>query len=226
MTDRPIDSTPATDDPSPERLDLLVPYVDGELDVAERERVEAFLSTSASARTRVRQHRLVARQLAAMQTPAGLADADTTLAAVGRRLRRSRVLRLASVLTAAAAIILVALLGRRMLDDPDPTGPDPIVRTPAASGVSDVDTTGSPEVFRGASPEVVTAPDALLDDLDVLEDLHDEIGRLDGDLVDLLVEELALDDSSSADSSSDGFPPLDPSLLDVLLEEEILGENL
>jgi hypothetical protein len=195
---------PDNDEPemeaSPELLDSLVPYVDGELDAAARERVEAFLQTSPEARERVRQHRRVAQEIAAMTPPVGLADADATFASVQRRLQRGRVLRFRWIAAAAAAaVLLVSFLAVRLFDE---TGSNP--QTPGSILV-----------------ENVPPADSLLDDLDVLEDLHEELGELDDELVDLLLEELALDDSSM-----DEFPPLDPSLLDFLLEEEILGENL
>ena len=148
----------------------LVAYLDGELDAADRERVEARLAEDPELRVALEQHQAISVALAKPGAKGGPTP-EQTLARVQDRLRRERplVARAGWILAAAAAIIFAVLIGARLItDSPAPGGQLPeVTQRP-----------GSP----GDPAEVIA-------ELDVLEAIQEEGGELSLELVNLLLEE-------------------------------------
>jgi len=212
--------------------ELLVPYADGELEGVDLARVEAWLAESPRARELLDQHRLIGDRIAgwtvAGWTDAGLeTDSDRTIESVRAQVGREKVVRFWRIAVAAAAVALVAALGVRWAIDSDTTTND------RGSGTDEI---------AQAEP----APE-LLENLEVLEELTDVLANssdptaLDDDLVELLLEEVAMLDEPSSDGTGDdgtgddgtgddgtdtnpaGAQLIDPSLYDFWLEEEVSG---
>ena len=191
--------------------ELIVPYLDGELEPERARELEVYLESSAEARSLLEQHRLVSDlilqgSLAADGSPLTAAPSATaTLEAVHLRLRRSRWKRLAGLVSAAAALVLITVLF-----GPWGAGSD-------QDGIVEEIKPADPAVPK--SVEATSLPDeALLEDLEILEVLESEAGELTPELVELLLES---DVGNLLDSGV-----LDPRVFDYLLEEEISGKSL
>lgn len=152
--------------PSPE--EELVAYLDGELDGADRERLEALLAEDQGLRETLEQHKAIAAAIAAPDSEARLSP-EQTLAGIRGRLRRSRQAITAGILGVAAAAIFAVLIGARLI-----TGiPGPADQAPNLTQ----------RLPTGYSPTEVIA------ELDVLEIIQEEGGELSLELVNLLLEE-------------------------------------
>ena len=198
MNDKTTPTNPEkTPSPSPE--EELVAFLDGELDAANRRRVEEMLAKNPALREVLKQHESIFEALAGAETTDGI-DSHETLARVHNQLRRSRRTLTATILAAAAALVLAALIGARLfttgLEDSDPT-------RPLATGEPPVE---NPVETTGSQPEVIA-------DLEVLEILQEEGGEISLEFVNLLLEE------------DGGTGVLDSGLFNEWLEEEITGEN-
>lgn len=169
MNDKNTPTQPGNEGlPSPE--EELVAYLDGELDAADRKRVEARLAEDPELRVALEQHQAISAALANPGAEAGLTP-EQTLARVQDRLRRERpiVARTGWILAAAAAIIFAVLIGARLTTDrPAPGGQLPeVTQRPTSPG----------------------DPAEVIAELDVLEVIQEEGGELSLELVNLLLEE-------------------------------------
>jgi anti-sigma factor RsiW len=154
--------------PSPQ--EELVAYLDGELDAADRKRVEARLAEDPELRAALEQHQAISAALASPGAEAGLTP-EQTLARVQDRLRRERapVSRTRWIIAAAAAIIFAVLISARLITDSTGPGGQP------------------PEVAQ--RPSATGNPTEVIAELDVLEAIQEEGGELSLELVNLLLED-------------------------------------
>ena len=149
----------------PSREEELVAYLDGELDAADRERMETLLAEDQELREALEQHKAIAAAIASPDSEVGLSP-DQTLAGVRGKLRRSRQVITAGILAAAAAAIFAVLIGARLI--PGPTDQPPALTQRLPGGYS---------------------PTEVIAELDVLELIQEEGGELSLELVNLLLEE-------------------------------------
>lgn len=228
--DRPSPADPAC---APMR-DLVLPYLDGELDGDMERRLENHLASCRSCTEFIEQHRRVddliqdwvlrtvppARESAPADSPDGdLTAVDVagrrTLRKIRQRLRRGRIRRGLTVAAAAGAVATISLLF--FLWGPGSTTPQDVVGD--SPGGDKAPSVKDPRWVRGdgVSPEQEEA--LIIENLDVLEDLYAE-SRGDGeddvglDLALLLVEEMAESEA------------VDPELFDYILEEEVYPDKL
>lgn len=167
MNDKNIPTNPENA-PTPSPEEELVAYLDREIDAPDRKRVKALLAENPALREALKQHESIAEAISSPRADDGL-DPGETLARVHNRLRRSRTKIAATILAAAASLVLAALIGARLFTGGDPLAPP---GTPVATPVDN----------PASQPEVIA-------DLEVLEILQEEGGDISLELVNLLLEE-------------------------------------
>jgi hypothetical protein len=153
-------------EPAPE--EELVAYLDGELDSAATERLEAVLAEDPALREALSQHEAIAEAISSPRKEAG-PEPRETLTRVHARMRRARTKVISMRLAAAACLVLAVAIGASLF-----TGNDPV--TPAGPRIA------TPVEDPASQPEVLA-------DLDVLEVLQEEGGEISLELVNLLLEE-------------------------------------
>ncbi len=161
-------NTPNNIERAPTPEEELVAYLDGELDSAATERLEALLAKDPVLRKALSQHEAIAKAIASPREEAGPGPRET-LTSIHSRMQRSRIKIISMRLAAAACLVLAVAIGASLF-----TGNDPV--TPAGPRVA------TPVEDPASQPEVLA-------DLDVLEVLQEEGGEISLELVNLLLEE-------------------------------------
>ena len=161
-------NTPNNIEREPRPEEELVAYLDGELDQAGRERMEALLAEDPALREALSQHEAIAKAISSPREGVEPEPQDT-LARIHSRMQGSRTRTITMRLAAAACLVLTVAIGVRLF-----TGGEPA--TPGDSR------TATPTENPASEPEVLA-------DLDVLEVLQEEGGEISLELVNLLLEE-------------------------------------